>query len=220
MRKHWFFDFDGTLCDTEEDIKNAWKISIKALGRVCPQFDSIYKTGPTLEQIGYKLFEDCTPELIAQIKEQFRVFYDESGFVNTRPYPWVPAWLDELKARGCKLYIATNKRWHPMTKLMPLLGWDGLFDGYYSFDMLTAEQTMLVVPEFAGQKLTKTQLLQAVMKTRGISVDDAVMVGDTAGDVKAGLEAGMHTIACTWGYGESSELEGADEIYDMGRFSK
>jgi hypothetical protein len=30
----------------------------------------------------------------------------------------------------------------------------------------------------------------------------------------------MYTIGCTWGYGSRDELEGADEIYDAGRFSQ
>ena len=44
------------------------------------------------------------------------------------------------------------------------------------------------------------------------------MVGDTKGDVASGAAAGMYTIGCTWGYGSREELEGADEIYDAGRF--
>ena len=33
MQRHWFFDLDGTLFDTEEDIKLAWRGAIRALGR-------------------------------------------------------------------------------------------------------------------------------------------------------------------------------------------
>ena len=44
MRKHWFFDFDGTLCDTEADIKAAWRAAIRGLGRECPRFDAVYRT--------------------------------------------------------------------------------------------------------------------------------------------------------------------------------
>ncbi len=219
-RKHWFFDFDGTLCDTELDIRIAWLETIKALGRECPRFNEVYKIGPTLEELAYKLFDDCTPQLVEDIKEQFRTLYDASSFVNSKPYPWVQEWLDGLKGDGCKIYIATNKRWRPMAKLMPLLKWDKYFDGYYSFDMLTEQQDMLVVPELVGKKLKKCELLRTVMKSKNISPDDAVMVGDTIVDVTAGLEAGLYTIGCTWGYGEASELKGANEIYDMGRFSK
>ena len=56
------------------------------------------------------------------------------------------------------------------------------------------------------------------MAARGIDPADAVMVGDTKGDVDAGTAAGLYPIGCTWGYGTREELEGADEIYDAGRF--
>ena len=208
MRKHWFFDFDGTLCDTEADIKEAWRAAIRGLGRTCPQFDRVYRTGPTLDQVTYMLFDDATPELVARIRELFGPAYAASGFPNTRPSPWVPGWLADLRARGCGLYVATNKRWRPLEALRTRLGWEDVFDGWYAFDM------------YEGRRLKKSELLAHVMETRGIDPADAVMVGDTAGDVVAGKAAGMYTIGCTWGYGSRDELEGADEIYDAGRFSQ
>ena len=208
MRHHWFFDFDGTLCDTEADIKAAWRAAIRGLGRECPQFDSIYRTGPTLDQVTYMLFDDATPELVARIRELFGPAYDASGFPQTHPYPWVLGWLAQLRAQGCSLYVATNKRWRPLEALRTRLGWEDVFDGWYAFDM------------YEGRRLKKAELLAYVMETRGIDPADAVMVGDTAGDVIAGKAAGMYTIGCTWGYGSRDELEGADEIYDEGRFSQ
>lgn len=206
-KKHWFFDFDGTLCDTEADIKSAWRAALKALGRDCPQFDRIYKTGPTIDQVVYMLFDDATPELVEQIRDLFKKYYDASGFPETHPYPWVPGWLDALKKQGCQIYIATNKRYAPMVPLMEKLGWTTYFDGFYSFDV------------YPGEKLKKADLLLRIMAERKINPADAVMVGDTAGDVLAGKGAGLPTIGCTWGYGSREELEGADEIYDAKRFS-
>ena len=202
MKTHWFFDFDGTLCETEADIKSAWRTVIRKLGRECPQFDAIYKTGPTIDQVTYMLFDDATPELVEQIRTLFKTCYDQSGFPETKPYPWVPAWLADLKAKGCHIYVATNKRFNPMGALMRKMNWVELFDGYYSFDM------------YDGLKLKKAELLKRVMSERGIDPADAVMVGDTRGDVEAGKGAGLYTIGCTWGYGTREELEGADEIHD------
>ena len=206
MRHHWFFDFDGTLCDTEADIKAAWRAAIRGLGRECPQFDSVYRTGPTLDQVTYMLFDDASPELVARIRELFGPAYDASGFPSTHPYPWVPGWLESLRKAGCRIYVATNKRWKPLVALRSRLSWEDVFDGWYAFDM------------YEGLRLTKAELLSRVMAERGIDPSDAVMVGDTAGDVEAGRKAGMWTIGCTWGYGSRDELEGADEIYDAGRF--
>ena len=148
------------------------------------------------------LFDDATPELVEQIRTLFKTCYDQSGFPETKPYPWIPAWLADLKAKGCRIYVATNKRFNPMGALMRKMGWVELFDGYYSFDM------------YDGLKLKKAELLKRVMAERGIDPADAVMVGDTRGDVEAGKGAGLYTIGCTWGYGTREELEGADEIHD------
>ena len=221
MRQHWFFDFDGTLCDTEVDIKSAWRAALRNIGRDCPHFDSVYRTGPTLDQVVYMLFDDATPALVDAVKAQFRTCYDASGFHATRPYPWVPGWLADLKRQGCCIYVATNKRWNPTRLLMAKFGWDALFDGYYSFDMFADPSRLSTgeTPVVPGRPLTKAELLTEVMRLRGIDPADAVMVGDTKGDVTAGTAAGMYTIGCTWGYGTRAELEGANEIYDAERFA-
>lgn len=220
MRQHWFFDFDGTLCDTEADIKSAWRAALRNIGRECPHFDRVYRTGPTLEQVVYMLFDDATPALVDAVKAQFRTCYDASGFPATRPYPWVPAWLADLKRQGCRIYVATNKRWAPTRILMEKLGWDSLFDGFYTVDMFVdpaaKAATSAALPK---RSLTKAELLAEVMRARGIAPADAVMVGDTQGDVTSGAAAGMYMIGCTWGYGTREELEGANEIYDAARFS-
>ena len=220
MRQHWFFDFDGTLCDTEADIKSAWRAALRNIGRDCPHFDRVYRTGPTLDQVVYMLFDDATPELVNAVKAQFRTCYDASGFPATRPYPWVPGWIADLKRQGCHVYVATNKRWNPTRLLMAKLGWDVLFDGYYSFDMFvdSTRSPRRGDPTKPQRALSKAELLAEVMRLRGIDPADAVMVGDTKGDVSSGAAAGMYTIGCTWGYGTREELEDADEIYDAERF--
>ena len=199
-RTHWFYDFDGTLARTGEDIVSAWKTSIADLGRECPDFDQVFTIGPTLESMVYELFDDATPELAAALLERFKVNYDQSGFPATVPYPGVQEFLDALKREGAKIYIATNKRHAPTRLIAKKLGWDGFFDGIWSVDSIP------------GEKLKKAELLSRVMAERSSAPGDAVMVGDTKGDIDAGKANGMHTVALTWGYGTPCELEGADEI--------
>ena len=199
-RRHWFFDLDGTLARTGEDIIAAWKRSIADLGRECPRFDEVFKIGPTLEKVVYELFDDASPELVAQMVARFRPNYDESGFPNTVPYPGVPEWLASLKAAGAKLYRVTNKRHAPTQAIVAKFGWQAMFDGVWSFD------------SFPGEKYRKPDLLAYLLQTLKVDADDAVMVGDTKGDVDAGRANGMRTVAVTWGYGSRDELQTADEI--------
>ena len=39
MRRFCFFDLDGTLADTDRDIREAWKAALRDLGLDCPDFD-------------------------------------------------------------------------------------------------------------------------------------------------------------------------------------
>ena len=202
MRHHWFFDLDGTLARTGEDIIAAWKQSLADLGRECPRFDEVFTIGPTLEKVVYQLFDDASPELVAQMVARFRPNYDESGFPNTVPYPGVPEWLRSLKAAGAKLCIVTNKRHAPTQGIVRKFGWEALFDGVWSFD------------SFPGEKYKKPDLLARLLATHAIDPSDAVMVGDTKGDVDAGRANGLYTVGVTWGYGSREELENADEILE------
>jgi phosphoglycolate phosphatase-like HAD superfamily hydrolase len=69
-----------------------------------------------------------------------------------------------------------------------------------------------------GKVLTKAELLTYQMKIRGIEKSDAVMVGDTVGDVTSGIKAEMKTIGVTWGYGQLSEINSADIILNKEDF--
>ena len=200
--KNWFFDLDGTLARTGEDIVLAWKGAIAALGLDAPRFDEVFSIGPTLEKVVHDLFPDiASPELVAKLLEKFKPFYDESGFPNTVPYPGVPEMLAALKESGSRLYIVTNKRHAPTQGIAAKFGWDSLFDGIWSYDTL-------------GVKYSKPELLGELLRMLSVDPSDAAMVGDTAGDVAAGKANGVFTVGVTWGYGSRDELAGADAIFD------
>ncbi len=201
MIRNWFFDLDGTLARTGEDIRLAWRGALTAMGRDLSRFDEVFSIGPTLEKVTYDLYPDATPELVAELLQRFKPLYDESGFPNTVPYPGVEELLSALKARGAKIYIVTNKRHAPTQAIARKFGWDRLFDGIWSYDSLEV-------------KYKKPELLARLLKELNIDPQTAVMVGDTRGDVESGQANRMATIGVTYGYGRREELAGADEVYD------
>ena len=213
---HWFFDLDGTLARTGEDIVIAWKGALTALGRDLTRFDDVFRIGPPLEKIVYDLYDDATPELVADLLRRFKPLYDESGFPNTVPYEGVPEMLTALRQAGAKIYIVTNKRHDPTQGIVRKLGWNRIFDGVWSYDSFDV-------------KYKKPDLLRRLLGDLGVSAcppseasceagamrgANAVMVGDTKGDVDAGAANGMMTIGVTWGYGSREELSAADRIVD------
>ena len=198
--RHWFFDLDGTLARTGEDIILAWKGAIRAVGRDLTHFDEVFKIGPTLEQMVYALYDDATPELVADLMARFKPLYDESGFPNTVPYPGVPELLAAIRAAGGKCYVVTNKRHHATQLIAKKFGWDRLMDGIWSYDSFET-------------KYRKPELLAKLLGDLGVDPQDAVMVGDTKGDVDAGKANRMATIGVTYGYGTAVELASADLIF-------
>jgi phosphoglycolate phosphatase len=198
-KKHWFFDLDGTLARTGEDIRNAWAGALVALGRDTSRFDEVFSIGPTIEKITYDLYDDASPELVAQILGQFRPLYDESGFPNTVPYEGIPEFLAALKDRGSKIYIVTNKRHVPTVAICAKFGWDRLFDGVWSYDTLDV-------------KYAKPDLMARLIKELGVDSADAVMVGDTKGDIDTGRQNAMTAVGVAYGYGSREELAGADIV--------
>ena len=200
MYKHWFFDLDGTLARTGEDIILAWKGAIRAVGRDLTHFDEVFRIGPTLEQMVYALYDDATPELVADLMARFKPLYDESGFPNTVPYPGVPELLTAIKASGGRAYIVTNKRHNATQLIAKKFGWDKALDGIWSYDTFET-------------KYKKPELLAKLLKDFAIDPRDAVMVGDTKGDVDAGEANGMATIGVTYGYGTPEEVAAADVVF-------
>ena len=78
-------------------------------------------------------------------------------------------------------------------------GWDRIFDGIWSYDTF-------------GTKYSKPDLMAKLLGELGVDPADAVMVGDTAGDVDTGRRNSMMTVAVAYGYGSRGELSGADVI--------
>ena len=198
--RHWFFDLDGTLARTGEDIVVAWKAALASLGRDLTDFDRVFRIGPTLEKVVYELYDDATPQLVEDLMARFKPLYDEGGFPNTVPYPGVPELLAALKAAGAKAYVVTNKRHNATQLIARKFGWDRTLDGVWSYDTFET-------------KYKKPELLAKLLKDLGIEAKDAVMVGDTKGDVDAGKANGMATIGVTWGYGTPGELSEADAVF-------
>ena len=200
MRKFWFFDLDGTLADTDRDIREAWKAALRDLGLDCPRFDEVFVAGPPIDEMTRRLFPDrFTPALADDVRRLFASHYDGDGFPNTYEYPGV---LDEVRAvaaAGATAAIVTNKRHAGATAMARRFGWNGVFaGGVWSGDM------------FPGRKLAKTELLAVVMRRLGAAPSESVMVGDTASDFEAARANGVFSVGVEWGYGRPDELAEAD----------
>lgn len=213
MKKYWFFDLDGTLADTDEDIRAAWKASILDLGLDSSRFDELFWAGPSIDEMTKLLYPELyCDELVAKIRERYSFHYDNDGFPSTEEYPGVMDFVRKLRSLGAKTFIATNKRYAGTIKMVAKFGWGSLFDGVYSGDMYMDD------PDIG--KMRKPELLGFIMKREKISPAEVVMVGDTENDFEAARKNSIESIGVKWGYGSTNDrpdcwVHSAEELFSL-----
>ena len=189
-----FFDLDGTLLDTEKDIRDCMLMALTDLKLPTEGFNARMVIGPPIWTAVRNAFPDIDDETVRRFIEIFRAKYDESTYPGTKAYPGIDALLRKLKTKKYRLYVATNKRRIPAQRLVTLFHWDGLFDDVLAVDMIPDKQ------------IPKTQMLLLAMGKANIPRANAVMIGDTPGDINAGRDVMLRTIGVTWGYSTREEI--------------
>jgi len=189
-----FFDFDGTLSDTEDDLKATWRTTFTEHGLELARFEAGYRTGPPPEANARSFFPEADDGFIAQLCKWYRAKYYTSDYPLTVPYPGIDALLKRLKTHGKRIFVATNKNEVPLLRILDKFGWRELFDGVLCRDMLPPGES------------DKAYLLRTCLRERGLDPARSAMVGDTELDIRAGHHAGIASIVVTWGYSNAGEL--------------
>ena len=187
------FDLDGTLCDTEADILQAFQESLQQSGLTVADGNAL-RIGPPLEtMIRNAVGENVESEMIQQIANTFRQNYKRSDFPNSPLYPGVWELVHQLKAAKIFLAVATLKRDEPTKRLLGKREIFPLFDATYSCDS-------------GGESWTKERMLQTILAAANAAPQEAMFFGDSTVDIIAGRKIGVTTIAALYGYGEKQEL--------------
>ena len=206
--KYCFFDFDGTLGDTFNGIRNAWLQTIAENGMECPEFDRIFRVGPPVEMMVKQLFPDEPETVWAELCRCYKYCYDNSDQAGEKPYPWSRDILELCRNSNMKLYVVTYKRFKSTLTLIDRYGFSGFFDGVFCTDLLP------------GQVWPKKDLLQIALRVSGASPDECIMIGDTEMDMQAGKAVGVRTLAVSWGYGSGDSLAACNPDFIVGNYDE
>ncbi len=192
------FDLDGTLVDSLEDLTDAVNYIRNAFSLVPLTTDAVrLKVGKGARHLIQQTLPDISSFEIDRALGMFLEFNKQHIADKSRLYPGIAEILRELAARDIKMAVISNKNEDLSALIMRILGIHDLFEivcGGNSY------------PE---RKPSPLPLLKVAEKLH-IAPDECVMVGDSINDIQAGILAKITSIACTWGYGSSEELAGAD----------
>lgn len=192
------FDFDGTLFDTYPGISKSIKLMMSDMGlKALPESEYAKFIGPPVH-IGFHDFLGLSGDELERAVELFRKYYTNSGVYDSRPYDGIEEMLQELKANGATLGIASSKPEFAVTKLLKLFKLDTLFD-------------KVSAASGVERSCDKSErLLLAASEPK------AAMVGDRLYDMQAAKKVGFTAVGVSYGFGTRQELFdfGADFVCD------
>jgi phosphoglycolate phosphatase len=190
MNYNWvFFDFDGTIADSSSGI-----IQCIQNASVCAGIGPIEEErvrcviGPTLPTMIKKIFPDIDDERAQIMFREYRKDYATLGVAGVEVYQGIPELLAQLKNSGKKMCIVSSKPEKYLVEICRNLGISGLFEDIRGVDL-------------SQNPLNKTELLRGLLDKFHVERETAVMVGDTASDVKAAKENGISSVGVEFGFG-------------------
>lgn len=196
------FDLDGTLIDTSGDLAAATNYAIGQVGRAPFPVEAIKpfvgKGAKVMLERALTASGECTPDLITQTLPMLLDYYQQNLAIHSLPYPGLLAAMDALDAAGVKMAICTNKAERFAVPLMEQLG-------------LAHRFASIIGGDTVGVAKPDPAPIHAMVARAGGG--SAVFVGDTINDIAGARNAGIPSVAVSFGFvdGTVEELE-ADAV--------
>lgn len=189
------FDLDGTLLDTFEDLFESINkmLTIKGYPNISRE--------KARQIIGYGALNYIKKTLPYEVEEKelfdcinvYNSIYDASGSPNTKVFDGMDKVLVELKKRGYKLAVLSNKPQHST---------DLVYEKYlkkWNFDLVCGQSDKISCkPDPFGTYY--------VMEKLGAKKKDTFFIGDGDTDIITAINAGVKGIGVLWGNRTKEQL--------------
>ncbi len=201
------FDLDGTLIDSEPDLRQALNVTLAEYGRkAVTREQMIMMIGdgvPKLVERGFEITNGPHDDCLKNLVDRFSGHYEGKAAELSELFPGAAEALAWLHNTGLKLGICTNKPEKPTHELLEVFNIAEHFRAVVGGDTLP------------GVRKPDGRHLGAVLDQLGVGPERAAMVGDNHNDAGAARALGIPFIAVSFGYahGPVDEL-GADQVID------
>ena len=190
MYNTYIFDLDGTLLDTITDLEASCNYALRTHGMPEHSVDDVRRfVGNGVRKLMERAIPHGAenPDFEATFAT-FREHYMHHSLDTTQPYPGIPETLAELKARGCRLAVVSNKMMAATVELC------------HHFFPNTIE---VAIGEHEAEGIRKKpapDTVFAALRELGVEKDGAVYVGDSDVDVQTAANSGLPCISVLWGF--------------------
>ena len=194
MIKAVFFDLDGTLADTAQDLAKALNNLLVEERRPAIPLISIRPVvshgGNALLRLGFSMQED-DPGFPA-LRERFLRVYEDRLHQDTVLFPGMDNVLAHIESAGLVWGVITNK---PEWLTRPLLRKLGL----------ESRAACIVCGDSIKERKPHPAPMLHACQITGMDPASSLYIGDAERDIVAGKAAGMHTLVAMYGYIDNHE---------------
>ncbi len=199
------FDLDGTLIDTAPDLIDTLNVVFAREGLPPVPYETARNLigGGARAMIARGIEAEgrvVAPAKLDQLFTDFIAHYTEHVADQSQPFPGLIEALDALAGRGCRFAVCTNK----LERLSVLL-----LEELKIADRFEA----ICGPDTFGIQKPDPEILRRTIAAAGGSLQHAIMIGDSATDIRTARAAGVPVIAVDFGYSDRPVSEfGPDRI--------
>lgn len=202
MIKALIFDLDGTLIDSLADIAFSVNCALKEFGYAARSIDEVRAfVGNGADMLIKRALPKEGQKDIDKVFEMYRSCYKQNLCVRTLPYEGICELLLNIRNKGIKTAVVTNKN-------------DD--DAKYIVHRLFGNKIDAVVGADLSKRKKKPdpEPVLLALSMLGINRNEAYYVGDSETDIKTAENTKIKCIGCSWGFRDRSILEGCDYIAD------
>ena len=199
------FDLDGTLIDSEPDLRAALNQMLASLGRhSVTRAEVVMMVGDGVPKLVERALRATGGEDDVRLEAavaKFLGFYEAAPADLSTPFPGALEIVRVLKADGIKLGICTNKPEKPARAILACFGFLEFFDVVIGGDTL------------ANARKPDPRPLAAAIDAVYSQPEGAVMIGDSANDIDTAKALGVRSVAVSFGYPNGAVAAlGADKV--------
>ena len=201
--KALIFDMDGTILYTLDDLTDSINYAHEKLNLPKRQVDQVVNwVGNGIGLLVERALPDDKKHLKEQALKLFFEYYSVHSMDKTRPYDHIIDLLKEVKARGYKTAVVSNKETNAAKGLAKQF-----FDGL--FDCVMGEMPFVA-------KKPAPDMVYLALKELDEGAENAVYIGDSDVDYQTAVNANLPCISVSWGFKSKEFLQdlGAKTIVD------
>lgn len=198
--KACIFDLDGTLTDTLESL--TYSVN-KTLGEMdlppitADECESFVGNGArVLMECSLRAAGEENMDRLEEAMERYGRIFDANCTYHVTPYEGITALLKELKERGVKLAVLSNKPHRQTVKVA-----EEIF-GREVFDAVQGQQEGM-------PRKPSPEGISAILERLGAAKEECLYVGDSEVDIATGQNAMTRTVSVAWGFRTEEELKAA-----------